>query len=58
VTESPSLDKFPFAQPADWPASLPVVYLAWVFVVLLLYPVCRWSARYKARHTSVWLSYL
>ncbi len=56
--ESPTLDKFPFAQPPGWPASLPWVYVAWATVVLLAYPCCRWYASYKARHSSVWLSYL
>jgi len=58
TTQSPTPDKYPFAQPADWPASLPVVYAAWVGVVFLLYPICRWYARFKATHRSPLLSYL
>lgn len=58
TTQSPSPDKFPFTQPPGWPASLPVVYASWVAVVLLLYPACRWYARYKATHRSPLLSYL
>ena len=58
ASSSPTLDKYPMTQPADWPASLPVVYATWVFAVLLLYPLCRWYAKYKATHTSPWLSYL
>jgi uncharacterized membrane protein len=58
VTQSPTPDQFPFAQPPGWPASLPVVYAAWILAVILLYPCCRWYARYKATHTAVWLSYL
>jgi uncharacterized membrane protein len=38
--------------------SLPVVYLAWVLVVLALYPACRWFAGVKARSRAAWLSYL
>jgi uncharacterized membrane protein len=48
-----------------WPAfprsfGLPLggVYLAWVLVVLALYPACRWFARVKATRRDWWLSYL
>jgi len=58
VTQSPTLDRFPFTQPAGWAASLPMVYAAWALVVVLLYPVCSWYARYKREHDYVWLSYL
>ena len=58
VTQSPTLDRFPFTQPPGWPASLPMVYAAWALVVVLLYPVCRWYARYKREHDYRWLSYL
>jgi uncharacterized membrane protein len=56
--ESPSIDRFPVTQPPGWPASLPAVYLAWVIVVVLLYPCCRWYGALKARRTDRWLSYL
>jgi uncharacterized membrane protein len=56
--ESPSIDRFPVTQPPGWAAPLPGVYLAWVAVVLLLYPLCRWYAALKSRHPSGWLSYL
>ena len=58
MTESPTLDKFPVTQPPGWPASLPVVYLIWIGVVLVLYPLCRWFAALKARRNDAWLSYL
>jgi len=45
-------------RPSDYGYSLPVVYLIWIGVVLLLYPVCRWYADFKRRHRSAWLSYL
>jgi uncharacterized membrane protein len=48
----------PDAQGARFGFSLPVVYAAWLVVVLLLYPACRWFAGVKARHRSAWLSYL
>lgn len=56
--ESPTIAQFPVTQPPGWPASLPVVYLIWAFVVMLLYPCCRWFARLKARRQDAWLSYL
>lgn len=30
--------------------SLPLVYLVWVGVVVILYPVCKWYGRYKFEH--------
>jgi uncharacterized membrane protein len=56
--ESPSLDRYPITQPPGWPAPLPVVWLVWVSVVVLLYPACRWFAGVKRRRTDWWLSYL
>ena len=49
--------------PADVPASyvpsLVPVYLGWLLVVALLYPLCRRYADYKRRHREQWwLSYL
>ena len=38
--------------------SLPVVYLVWVAVLALLYPLCRWFAGVKQRGGHWWLSYL
>ena len=56
--ESPTPDRYPITQPAGWPASLPVVYLYWIAVVLLVYPACRWYARVKSQSNNPWLSYL
>jgi uncharacterized membrane protein len=44
--------------PPDYGVSLPVTYLVWVGVVLLLFPLCRWFAGVKQRSRSAWLSYL
>ena len=44
--------------PHDFQFDLPLTYGAWVLAVLLLYPVCRWFANYKAAHKDWWLSYL
>ena len=56
--DSPSLDKYPFEMPPGWGYSLPFVYAMWALVVILLYPLCAWFARVKARRRSGWLSYL
>lgn len=56
--ESPTLDRYPFTQPPGWGYSLPIVYALWALVVLMLYPLCVWFARYKRAHHSAWLSYL
>jgi uncharacterized membrane protein len=56
--QSPDLASFPFTPPPGWGFSLPVIYLVWVIVVLLLYPLCRWFAALKQRRSDPWLSYL
>ena len=48
----------PILRPADYGYGLPVVYLVWIGVVLVLYPVCRWFAGVKRRRRDPWLSYL
>ena len=58
VFESPSIDKFPITQPPGWPLGLPWIYVAWLFVVVLAYPCCRWYAGLRARRARGWLSYL
>jgi uncharacterized membrane protein len=44
--------------PAGYGVSLPMVYLIWIAVVLILYLPCRWFAEVKRRRRDVWLSYL
>ncbi|HEU4889980.1 MAG TPA: heparan-alpha-glucosaminide N-acetyltransferase domain-containing protein [Vicinamibacterales bacterium] len=56
--ESPNLGAYPFTPPPGWGVSLPVTYLIWVLVVLMLYPVCAWFARVRERSTAWWLGYL
>jgi uncharacterized membrane protein len=56
--ESPDLGNYPFSPPPGWGFGLPVVYLAWLGVVLATYPLCRWFAALKARRRDPWLSYL
>jgi len=39
--------------------SLGLVFLIWISIVLLLYPLCKWYDRYKSTHRDKWwLSYL
>ena len=56
--ESPDLAHYPFTAPPGWGYSLPVVYLVWAFVVVAMYPLCRWFAALKQRRNDAWLSYL
>jgi uncharacterized membrane protein len=43
----------------DFGFSLPIVYLIWICIVLVLYPLCKWFDRYKRDHKEqTWLSYL
>jgi len=50
------LPKDPVA--AGWGFGLPVVYRAWLGIVVALYPACRRFAAIKARRRGGWLSYL
>ena len=50
---------FSFGRPPHSGIELGPIYLVWLGVVLALYPLCRWYARYKAAHReNKWLSYL
>lgn len=44
--------------PPNFGYPLWAVYVVWIVVLLLLYPVCRWFARLKQRRRDWWLSYL
>lgn len=44
--------------PKGYGVGLGGVYLAWIVVVALLYPLCRYVAAVKARRTDWWLSFL
>jgi len=56
--ESARLEQFPMVRPPGWGYSLPVVYVAWISVVLALYPLCQWFGGLKRRRSDAWLSYL
>jgi len=44
--------------PRTWGFDLPLVYCAWLLVLLLLYPACVWFGEIKRRRRDWWLSYL
>ena len=44
--------------PEGFGVGLPGVYLIWIAVVVILYPICRWVAAVKARRQDWWLSYV
>jgi len=56
--ESPDLANFPFRAPPGWGYPVPMVWVWWGFVVLAMYPLCRWFAGVKARRQDWWLGYL
>ncbi|HQR06860.1 MAG TPA: heparan-alpha-glucosaminide N-acetyltransferase domain-containing protein [Gemmatales bacterium] len=44
--------------PLQFGVSLPMIYLVWVMLLIIIYPPCRWFAGVKQRHRNLWLSYL
>jgi uncharacterized membrane protein len=44
--------------PEDAGFGLVETYVAWILVLVILYPVCRWFAGLKRRRRDGWLSYL
>lgn len=44
--------------PVGYGYPLIAAYIAWLAVVLILYPVCKAYNRYKSNHRSWWLSYI
>jgi uncharacterized membrane protein len=49
---------FFFFKPPSLGFPLAGVYAVWLFVVIVLYPLCKWYDRYKSTHDKWWLSYL
>ena len=47
-----------FMYPQDWGYGLGGVYLAWLVVLAILYPLCVWFAGVKRRRRDWWLAYL
>jgi uncharacterized membrane protein len=58
LTPIPSMGGDMRVYPADYGYDLGAVYLLWAAVVVLMFPLCLWFARLKARRTDWWLSYL
>jgi uncharacterized membrane protein len=51
VTDYPGLDGYGF--------NLGIVYLIWIGIIIMLYPLCKWYDQYKTAHKKAWwLSYL
>jgi uncharacterized membrane protein len=44
--------------PVGFGYDLWVAYVVWVFVILTMYPSCRWFSKIKARRRDWWFSYL
>jgi uncharacterized membrane protein len=44
--------------PPDFGYRLRAVYLVWIVVLALLYPLCLWFSEFKASHKQWWLRYL
>lgn len=47
-----------YFRPETFGYTLPVVYMIWILVVLMSYPLCVWYGNYKRRAGKWWLSYL
>jgi uncharacterized membrane protein len=58
TTHSEAFSTAPYVWMPDHRWGLPLLYLVWVLVIVLLYFPCRWFAGVKARHKKGWLSYL
>ena len=54
----PSMGSPPQLFPDNYGYSLGVVYVVWIAVILLMYPMCRWYAELKQRQHDWWLSYV
>jgi len=56
--EPPSREALSKANPQDFGFGLGGVYLSWLAVVVIMYPLCLWFARLKQRRRDWWLGYL
>jgi uncharacterized membrane protein len=55
---SASIAEFPSMRPPGWGYRLGGVYVIWIAVVAIMYPLCRWYEGVKRRNSGGWLSYL
>ena len=45
--------------PKSYGYGLPIIYFIWAFVVITLYPFCKWYGDFKAKHKNIkFLRYL
>ena len=44
--------------PSDYGYDLHHVYVFWLMMLIILYPICFWFNNYKSRHRFWWLNYL
>jgi uncharacterized membrane protein len=58
TTHSESFVTAPYVWMPDHRWGLPLLYVVWLIVMVLLYLPCHWFAGVKARHKKGWLSYL
>jgi uncharacterized membrane protein len=50
---------FGYGRLGSFGLGLEVVYVIWIMVIVMLYPLCRWYQKFKQGHPSKkWLSYL
>jgi uncharacterized membrane protein len=50
---------FPTIPAPEYGLNLPTVYLVWVLMILLLYPLCKIFSRFKHHHPEIrWLGYI
>jgi hypothetical protein len=52
------LASFFMSFPKDWGVGLGAVYMAWLRVLVTLYPACQWFARVRQQRRDGWLIYL
>ncbi|WP_149031182.1 hypothetical protein [Moorena producens] len=46
------------SMPVNYGYSLPHVYLIWIIIIIILYPICHRFANFKSHHKYWWLNYL
>ncbi|MGD1873010.1 MAG: DUF1624 domain-containing protein [Mastigocoleus sp.] len=44
--------------PSGYGYDLHYVYVLWLVMIIILYPICCWLANYKSKHKYWWLNYL
>jgi uncharacterized membrane protein len=54
MTPDPAAAEF---YPSDYGYGLPGIYLFWLLVIALMFPLCRWFGAVKRKSRAAWLSY-